>query len=49
VLSQEREVIAIEALKRLGRSAEAERRISDFASRYPNSAYRKKLDAGSGK
>jgi len=49
VLAQEREVIAIEALKRLGRSAEAERRIGDFASRYPNSAYRKKLEAGSGK
>jgi hypothetical protein len=49
VLAQEREVIAIEALKRLGRSAEAERRSSDFASRYPNSAYRKKLEAGSGK
>ena len=49
VLAQEREVIAIEALKRLGRTAEAERRIGDFASRYPNSAYRKKLEAGSGK
>jgi len=49
VLAQEREVIAIEALKRLGRSADAERRIGDFASRYPNSAYRKKLEAGSGK
>ena len=49
VLAQEREVIAIEALKRLGRSAEAERRISEFASRYPNSAYRKKLEAGSEK
>jgi hypothetical protein len=49
VLGQEREVIAIEALKRLGRGAEAERRASDFARRYPGSAYSKKLDAGSGK
>jgi hypothetical protein len=45
VLTQEREVIAIEALKRLGRTDAAARRASDFARRYPGSAYQKKLDA----
>lgn len=49
VLAEEREVIAIEALKRLGRTAEAERRIEAFSRRYPGSAYRKKLDSGAGK
>jgi hypothetical protein len=47
VLAQEREVIAIEALKRLGRTDDAARRAADFARRYPGSAYRKKLDSGS--
>jgi hypothetical protein len=46
VLAQEREVIAIEALKRLGRTDEAARRAADFERRYPGSAYRKKLDTG---
>jgi hypothetical protein len=46
VLTQEREVIAIEALKRLGRTDEAAGRAADFARRYPGSAYRKKLDTG---
>jgi hypothetical protein len=46
VLAQEREVIAIEALKRLGRADEAARRSGDFKSRYPGSAYGRKLDAG---
>jgi hypothetical protein len=46
VLAQEREVIAIEALKRLGRGDEAARRAADFARRYPGSAYKKKLDTG---
>jgi hypothetical protein len=45
VLAQEREVIAIEALKRLGRTEEATRRAADFARRYPGSAYRLKLDS----
>lgn len=49
VLAEEREVIAIEALKRLGRSAEVERRIEAFVRRYPGSAYRKKLDSGAGR
>jgi hypothetical protein len=46
VLAQEREVIAIEALKRLGRADAAARRVEAFARRYPGSAYLKKLDAG---
>lgn len=45
VLAQEREVIAIEALKRLGRADAAARRIEEFGRRYPGSAYLKKLDA----
>ncbi len=44
VLAQEREVIAIEALKRLGRTDDAAQRAAAFARRYPNSAYRKKLN-----
>ncbi|HTQ03802.1 MAG TPA: hypothetical protein VMI54_08085 [Polyangiaceae bacterium] len=44
VLAQERDVIAIQALARLGRKDEAARRAADFARLYPNSAYRKKLD-----
>jgi hypothetical protein len=38
VLAQEREVLAIEALYRLRRGAEAERRASRFESRWPSSA-----------
>jgi len=49
VLAEEREVIAIEALKRLGRTAEAEQRVEAFARRFPGSAYRKKLEAGAGR
>jgi hypothetical protein len=49
VLAQEREVIAIEALKRLGRGDEAARRSGDFSNRYPGSAYGRKLDASTGK
>lgn len=47
VLAQEREVIAIQALQRLGRTAQAAERSADFARRYPNSAYRKKLNPSS--
>lgn len=47
VLTQEREVIAIQALKHLGRTDEAARRAADFARHYPNSAYGKKLNSGS--
>ena len=47
VLAQEREVIAIQALKRLGRADAAAQRSAAFARRYPNSAYGKKLNASS--
>ncbi len=45
-LAQEREVIAIDALKRLGRSDQASLRADEFAKNYPGSAHRRKLDAG---
>jgi hypothetical protein len=44
VLTQEREVIAIDALRRLGRSAEADRRAERFERRYPGSVHQRKLD-----
>jgi outer membrane biosynthesis protein TonB len=44
VLAQEREVIAIEALKRLGRSSEADARRGTFEERYPQSAHRRNLE-----
>lgn len=44
VLTQEREVIAIDALKRLGRSEEATERAERFKERYPDSAHRSKID-----
>ncbi len=43
-LAQEREVIAIEALSRLGQTAEAKSRGSDFARRYPGSAHQQKIE-----
>lgn len=43
VLVQEREVLAIQALRRLGRDAEAERRAAAFAKAYPGSAFQRKL------
>jgi hypothetical protein len=45
VLVQEREVIAIQALRKLGRSAEAERRAQAFAKAFPGSAFARKLNA----
>lgn len=44
-LSQEREVIAIEALRRLGRTDEAARRTERFERLYPQSVHQRKLDA----
>jgi hypothetical protein len=44
VLAQEREVIAIEALRRLGRTSEAEKRLQRFERLYPQSAHRRKLE-----
>ena len=45
VLVQEREVIAIQALRRLGRSAEADRRAEAFGKAFPGSAFQRKLNA----
>jgi hypothetical protein len=47
VLAQEREVIAIEALRKLGRQAEADARADAFERSFPNSAHRRKLESGS--
>jgi hypothetical protein len=44
-LAQEREVIAIDALVRLGRRDEANARASRFEAAYPQSAYRRRVDA----
>jgi hypothetical protein len=44
-LSQEREVIAIEALVRLGRRSEAERRAQSFQRQFPGSAHQRKIEA----
>ena len=44
VFAQEREAIAIEALVRLGRHAEARQRAKTFHARYPNSAYARRLE-----
>jgi type IV secretory pathway VirB10-like protein len=43
-LAQEREVIAIDALSRLGRSGEAGKRAEDFGKKYPGSAHQKKVE-----
>jgi hypothetical protein len=42
-LVQEREVLAIQALRRLGRDAEADRRADAFAKAFPGSAFQRKL------
>lgn len=44
-LIQEREVIRIEALRKLGRSAEAERAARSFEQRFPDSALRRRVAA----
>lgn len=44
-LSQEREVIAIDALVRLGRRDEARARAAAFAERLPSSAHRARIEA----
>jgi hypothetical protein len=44
-LAQEREVIAIDALTRLGRIAEAQSRAAAFYERFPASAYRPRIDS----
>ena len=42
-LVQEREVLAIQALRRLGRDAEAERRAEAFAKAFPGSAFQRQM------
>ncbi len=44
VLGQEREVIAIDALLHLGRSADARARAARFVAAFPTSAHRRRLD-----
>ncbi len=44
-LGQEREMIVIAALKGLGRTAEAEARGAAFLGRFPESAYRRRIEA----
>jgi hypothetical protein len=46
VLRQEREVIAIEALRRLGRSTQASERANQFETQYPASAHRRAVETG---
>lgn len=43
VLVQEREVLAIQALRQLGRTAEADKRAAAFAKAFPGSAFQRKL------
>jgi hypothetical protein len=43
VLVQEREVIAIKALRQLGRGAEADQRADAFERAFPGSAFQRKL------
>jgi hypothetical protein len=43
-LAQEREVLAVDALLRLGRRADAEARAARFRAVYPGSAYLRRLD-----
>jgi hypothetical protein len=40
---QEREVLAIEALVRLGRRAEAQGRAASFEAAFPHSAHRRRI------
>lgn len=44
LLAQEREVIAIEALNRLGHTAAAKARAENFTRMYPGSAHQQKID-----
>jgi hypothetical protein len=44
LLTQEREVIAISALRRLGRTTEADARAARFDARYPHSLHQQAVD-----
>ncbi len=46
MLRQEREVIAIEALRRLGKADQARERGSDFRREFPDSAHGRAVDRG---
>ncbi len=48
VLVEEREVIAIEALKQLGRKAEAEKRAAQFERNYRGSVHQNKIGGSAG-
>lgn len=48
-LAQEREVMAIEALTKLGRQGEAEKRAARFVRTYPESTHRARIDTLLGK
>lgn len=45
MLAQEREVIAVEALAKLGRTDEARARAARFKARFPGSSHTRRLDA----
>jgi hypothetical protein len=45
MLAQEREVIAVEALVKSGRTAEARARADKFKARYPGSSHARRIDA----
>ena len=49
LLVPERELLAIEVLRRVGRSAEAERRLRRFEARYPESIHLRRLEHGAGR
>jgi hypothetical protein len=44
-MAQERDAISIEALVKLGRSAEARRSLASFKGLYPSSGYAWRLEA----
>jgi outer membrane protein assembly factor BamD (BamD/ComL family) len=45
MLAQEREVIAVEALVKTGRTAEAKARADAFKKRFPGSSHARRVDA----
>ena len=45
MLAQEREVIAVEALVKTGRTAEAKARAESFKRRFPGSSHARRIDA----
>jgi len=49
VLTQEREVIAIEALRRMHRSSEADQRAAGFSKAFPGSAHQRMVNEGAPK